>query len=150
MSGDYYENIGKLLNASFANDIDPFELANKKKTNRRGYRYFQEEKKEMNFNDKSNYTQSQEHKNFASNFEKKENVFNKRYSSQRVPQRLLKDFATLRVLPSSSLQECKHAWKTLLKKYHPDSSADNSSQDIVIRLNSSYRRIEQWFKSEKI
>ena len=149
MSDDYYESIGRLLNNSFANDIDPFAAANKRKSHRRGYRYFQEQEKKRE--EEKLFKKEEEAKCFTRSFEKKESSFKRVH----VPKSLLKDFATLQVLPSSSLQECKHAWKTLLKKYHPDSNAcdplllENCS-DIVIRLNSSYRRIEQWFKNENI
>ena len=147
MSDDYYESLGRLLNNSFANDIDPFEVANKRKSNKRGYRYFQEQEKKRE--EERSFKKSDERNRFNQSFEKKATSFER----VRVPKSLLEDFATLQVLPSSSLQECKHAWKTLLKKYHPDINTNDSLSsynysDIVIRLNSSYRRIEQWFKSE--
>ena len=149
MSDDYYESIGRLLNNSFANDIDPFEVANKKKSNRRGYRYFEEQEKKKK--EERDFKQAEEIRRFNNSFERKTTSFER----VRVPKSLLEDFATLQVLPSSSLQECKHAWKTLLKKYHPDSNTNDpfssdKYSDIVIRLNSSYRRIEQWFKNENI
>ena len=50
------------------------------------------------------------------------------------------------------LEDCKHAWKVLLKRVHPDvsNSQGEATSDTVIRLNNSYRRIETWFNTGKI
>ena len=69
-----------------------------------------------------------------------------------VPNELIEDFAILNVLPGVPLEDCKHAWKVLLKRVHPDvsNSQGEATSDTVIRLNNSYRRIETWFNTGKI
>ena len=76
-----------------------------------------------------------------------------------VPAALVEDFAVLQVLPGVPLDYCKKAWKHLLKKYHPDVIAEETSQQetaqqkaaaVVRRINRSYKRIEIWFLTGKV
>lgn len=124
MSDDFYETIGRILSDSFSNDRDPFDVADKRKSSRRTIR---RDENEVNI--------------------KKE--VNRRVP---VPNELIEDFAILNVLPGVPLEDCKHAWKVLLKRVHPDvsNSQGEATSDIVIRLNNSYRRIETWFNTGKI
>ena len=122
MSDDFYETIGRILSDSFSNDRDPFDIADKRTSTRRTIR-----RNENNI--------------------KKE--LNRRIP---VPNELVEDFAILNVLPGVPLEDCKHAWKVLLKRLHPDVSDVNGggTSAIVIRINNSYRRIETWFNTGKI
>ena len=122
MSDDFYETIGRILSDSFSNDRDPFDIADKRVNTRRTIR-----RNENNI--------------------KKE--VNRRIP---VPNELIEDFAILNVLPGVPLEDCKHAWKVLLKRVHPDvsNSQGEATSDTVIRLNNSYRRIETWFNTGKI
>ena len=122
MSDDFYETIGRILSDSFSNDRDPFDIADKRVNTRRTIR-----RNENNI--------------------KKE--VNRRIP---VPNELIEDFAILNVLPGVPLEDCKHAWKVLLKKLHPDVSSitEGGTSDLVIRINNSYRRIETWFNTGKI
>ena len=124
MSDDFYETIGRILSDSFSNDRDPFDMADKRTSTRRTIR-----------------------RNETENNIKKE-------VSRRVPvpNELIEDFAILNVLPGVPLEDCKHAWKVLLKRVHPDvsNSQGEATSDTVIRLNNSYRRIETWFNTGKI
>lgn len=124
MSDDFYETIGRILSDSFSNDRDPFDMADKRASTRRTIR-----------------------RNETENSVKKE-------VSRRipVPNELIEDFAILNVLPGVPLEDCKHAWKVLLKKLHPDVSSitEGGTSDLVIRINNSYRRIETWFNTGKI
>jgi len=131
MSDNYYERIGEILNNSFSKNIDPFELANKKDAKKRGYKAYQENKEE---------------KSSVEERVKKEEV-----RVRPVPKELIKDFLTIKVKPGSSLEECKHSWKCLLKKYHPDlsSNSEDGECEELILINDSYRRIEAWFMSHK-
>ncbi len=124
MSDDFYETIGRILSDSFSNDRDPFDVADKRKSSRRTIR---RDEDEVNI--------------------KKE--VNRRVP---VPNELIEDFAILNVLPGVPLEDCKHAWKVLLKRVHPDvsNSQGEATSDTVIRLNNSYRRIETWFNTGKI
>ena len=122
MSDDFYETIGRILSDSFSNDRDPFDIADKRTSTRRTIR-----RNENNI--------------------KKE--LNRRIP---VPNELVEDFAILNVLPGVPLEDCKHAWKVLLKRLHPDVSSvtEGGTSDLVIRINNSYRRIETWFNTGKI
>lgn len=124
MSDDFYETIGRILSDSFSNDRDPFDMADRRKSTRRTIR---RDENEVNI--------------------KKE--VNRRVP---VPNELIEDFAILNVLPGVPLEDCKHAWKVLLKRVHPDvsNSQGEATSDTVIRLNNSYRRIETWFNTGKI
>ena len=124
MSDDFYETIGRILSDSFSNDRDPFEMADKRKSTKRTIR-------------------------------RTENEANAKKEIHRrvpVPNDLVEDFAILNVLPGVSLEDCKHAWKVLLKRVHPDvsDSHGDGTSDLVIRINNSYRRIETWFNTGKI
>ena len=124
MSDDFYETIGRILSDSFSNDRDPFDVADKRKSTRRTIRRNENE----------------------ANIKKEEN------RRVPVPNELIEDFAILNVLPGVSLEDCKHAWKVLLKRVHPDvsDSQGETTSDTVIRINNSYRRIETWFNTGKI
>ena len=124
MSDDFYETIGRILSDSFSNDRDPFDVADKRKSTCRTIR-------------------------------RNENEVNIKKETNRrvpVPNELIEDFAILNVLPGVSLEDCKHAWKVLLKRVHPDvsDSQGKATSDTVIRINNSYRRIETWFNTGKI
>ena len=124
MSDDFYETIGRILSDSFSNDRDPFDMADKRASTRRTIR-------------------------------RNENEDNPRKEINRripVPNELIEDFAILNVLPGVPLEDCKHAWKVLLKRLHPDVSSvtEGGTSDLVIRINNSYRRIETWFNTGKI
>ena len=124
MSDDFYETIGRILSDSFSNDRDPFDMADRRTSTRRTI-----------------------NRNESENNIKKE--VNRRVP---VPNELIEDFAILNVLPGVPLEDCKHAWKVLLKKLHPDVSSitEGGTSDLVIRINNSYRRIETWFNTGKI
>jgi len=124
VSDDFYETIGRILSDSFSNDRDPFDMADKRKSTRRTIRRNEDE-----------------------DSIKKE--LNRRVP---VPNELIEDFAILNVLPGVPLEDCKHAWKVLLKRLHPDVSSvtEDGTSDLVIRINNSYRRIETWFNTGKI
>ncbi|MGP1438854.1 MAG: J domain-containing protein [Treponema sp.] len=124
MSDDFYETIGRILSDSFSNDRDPFDVANKRTSVRRTIRRNENET----------------------------NIETEMSNRVAVPNELIEDFAILNVLPGVPLEDCKHAWKVLLKRVHPDVSEVNGEKtsDLVIRINNSYRRIETWFNTGKI
>lgn len=124
MRDDFYETIGRILSDSFSNDRDPFDIADKRTSTRRTI------------------------------IRNENEVKSKREENRRVavPNELIEDFAILNVLPGVPLEDCKHAWKLLLKRVHPDVSDfhGDATSDTVIRINNSYRRIETWFNTGKI
>lgn len=127
MSDNYYKSIGDILRDSFNRDEDPFEKCGEPKTYRTMGGIMEKRKPP------------------------KINTEEKRVP---VPPELIEDFTILNVLPGTSLKECKQAWKRLLKKQHPDTvqnrSGQFSAEDIVIRINNSYKRIEKWFNTGSI
>ncbi len=128
MSGNYYNNIGNLLRDALTSDEDPFEAA---------------------LQNKGKYRKT------VSRMERrpppKINTEKKRVP---VPPELTEDFAVLNVLPGVPLEDCKKAWKHLIKKYHPDVVKTMNEQfnanEIICRINNAYRKIEVWFTTGKI
>ena len=68
-----------------------------------------------------------------------------------VPEALRPDFAELGVAFGASADECKEAYKKLLKIHHPDRHAGHEGNykkatQKTARLNTAYDKIEQWRK----
>ena len=69
-----------------------------------------------------------------------------------VPFELHPDFKTLCVVPGTSLEECKAAYKTLLKKYHPDRFANDEKKqkeatEITSSITTAFNRIKTWYET---
>ena len=67
-----------------------------------------------------------------------------------VPEELRKDFAELGLKPDASMEECREAYKRLLKIHHPDRHAKHEGNmrkatAKTARVNASYERLEKWF-----
>jgi DnaJ-domain-containing protein 1 len=72
-----------------------------------------------------------------------------------VPAALRQDFAELGLGPEASAEECKAAYKQLLKKHHPDRHAGHpgnlkKATEKSTRLNAAYDRIERWRRTGKV
>jgi hypothetical protein len=72
--------------------------------------------------------------------------------AQRVPESLRADFAELGVDPGAAAEECKAAYKRLLKIHHPDRHAGHpenfkKATNRTARINAAYDRIEKWRKN---
>ena len=66
-----------------------------------------------------------------------------------VPEALRADFAELGVSFGASAEECKAAYKKLLKIHHPDRHAGHEGNmrkatEKSARINAAYQRIERW------
>ncbi|MDR1617813.1 MAG: J domain-containing protein [Treponema sp.] len=66
-----------------------------------------------------------------------------------VPETLRPDFAELGLPPGASAEECKRAYKKLLKIHHPDRHAGHpgnfkKATERTARINAAYDRIERW------
>ena len=138
---DYYETLGSLLRDRLGTDDDPFEQAVE---GRQGKYRSAGNKIERRIPKKRTYKEPEQ---------KTEPI------RVPVPAALVEDFAVLQVLPGVPLDYCKKAWKHLLKKYHPDVIAEETSQQetaqqkaaaVVRRINRSYKRIEIWFLTGKV
>ena len=71
--------------------------------------------------------------------------------SRPVPEGLKEDFAELGLAPTATMEECKEAYKKLLKIHHPDRHAGHPANmkkatEKAARVNSAYDRLEKWFK----
>jgi len=67
------------------------------------------------------------------------------------PEELLKDFAELGLSPEASFEECKTAYKKLLKIHHPDRHSKHQEDvkkatEKSVRVNAAYRRLENWYR----
>ena len=153
MSEDYYEAIGRILNDSFSQNKDPFDVIKKEEINRTNRTDAQSAQREnIQKNDAQNTHKTQKWQTMNATRYPDRNI--RRPEFQRikipkipVPKYLIEDFLTLKLPPGSSLEECKASWKNLLKRYHPDlqDSNDAHNAEIIIRINDSFRRIEKWF-----
>jgi DnaJ-class molecular chaperone len=66
-----------------------------------------------------------------------------------IPEALRGDFAELGVSFGASAEECKAAYKKLLKVHHPDRHAGHEGNmkkatEKSSRINAAYQRIERW------
>ena len=69
-----------------------------------------------------------------------------------VPEELKSDFAELGLTPEAGAEECKEAYKKLLKIHHPDRHAKHEGNlkkatDKTKRVNVAYERLMRWFKT---
>jgi len=71
-----------------------------------------------------------------------------------VPKELFPDFAELGLSHEATFEQCKSAYKELLKIHHPDKHSthpDNMKKatEKSARVNAAYRRLENWYKLSK-
>ncbi|MFQ3547204.1 MAG: J domain-containing protein [Termitinemataceae bacterium] len=76
-------------------------------------------------------------------------------STSSVPEVLRKDFEELGLPFGASEEECKAAYKRLLKVHHPDRHAGHPANmkkatEKSARINAAYQRIETWRQTGKI
>ena len=76
------------------------------------------------------------------------------YKGRFIPSELKQDFLELGLSPGASEEECKEAYKKLLKIYHPDRHGKDSEQikkatEKAARINAAYDRLITWFKQDK-
>lgn len=68
-----------------------------------------------------------------------------------VPFELYDDFKTLCLIPGTNLDECKIAYKSLLKQFHPDKFANEPEKqkeatEITSSITSAFTRIKTWYE----
>jgi DnaJ-domain-containing protein 1 len=73
-------------------------------------------------------------------------------NARSVPLELRADFAALGLSPGASKEECKEAYKKLLKIHHPDRygrdpEAFKKATEKTSRINAAYDSLEKWFKT---
>jgi DnaJ-domain-containing protein 1 len=72
----------------------------------------------------------------------------------QIPDSIKRDFAELGLSPGASQEECKAAYKKLLKIHHPDRHAGHSENmrkatEKSARINTAFDRIEHWRQTGK-
>jgi DnaJ-domain-containing protein 1 len=77
---------------------------------------------------------------------------NGRRNGRPVPPELAPDFAELGLPPGAPLEDCKAAYKRLLKIHHPDRHAGHpgnmkKATEKSARLNAAFDRIETYYSS---
>ena len=70
-----------------------------------------------------------------------------------VPPEIKRDFAELGLPAGASEEECKEAYKKLLKMYHPDRHGTDpenlkKATEKSARINAAYDRLTTWFKKK--
>ena len=70
---------------------------------------------------------------------------------REIPEAIKRDFAELGLDPQAGAEECKEAYKRLLKVHHPDRHAKHEGNmkkatEKTSRVNAAYERLMNWFK----
>ena len=113
---------------------------------------FDTSKQQSEFNTKNN-SQSQKFSNKKTEQQKTSSKQKKQTTGKRyyVPFELYEDFKTLCVMPGTNLEECKIAYKSLLKQFHPDKFANEPEKqkeatEITSSITSAFTRIKTWYE----
>lgn len=144
---DFYEKLGRIL-GSYLDDEE----------------YFNENYRINNFSEKNTEmsgsgTQEEEPKPVklrrAGNTVQRERPKVKVKKLNPVPPELFNDFYVLELPPGSELEDCKTAYRNLLKKYHPDNFSgsigkEEAATEKTSRINNSFRRIKLWYTEKKL
>jgi DnaJ-domain-containing protein 1 len=83
--------------------------------------------------------------------EKSGNEDEKQIKTSTVPEEVRQDFAELGLTPDATAEECKEAYKKLLKIHHPDRHTNHDENmkkatDKAARVNAAYDRLVTWFR----
>jgi DnaJ-domain-containing protein 1 len=78
----------------------------------------------------------------------------KQKRTRPVPEEIRQDFAELGLAPDATAEECKEAYKKLLKIHHPDRHAKHQENmkkatEKAARVNAAYERLVLWFRLQK-
>lgn len=144
---DFYEKLGRILG---------FYLDDEE--------YFNENYRLDNFSEKNTVkndsgTQEEEPKpaklRRAGNTVQRERPKVKVKKLNPVPSELFNDFYVLELPPGSDLEDCKTAYRNLMKKYHPDNFSgsrkkEEAATEKTSRINNSFRRIKIWYTEKKL
>ena len=76
----------------------------------------------------------------------------KTYNGRFIPPEIKLDYKELGLAPGANEEECKEAYKKLLKIHHPDRHGSNpelmkTSTEKTAKINAAYDRLEAWFKA---
>lgn len=99
------------------------------------------------------YTWSDPHENFKTSGSRSFGA--KSQNQSTIPESLRKDFEELGLPFGAGEEECKAAYKRLLKIHHPDRHAGHpgnmkKATEKSSRINAAYQRIEMWRQTGKV
>lgn len=111
---------------------------------------FDTSKQQSEYNRAEN-TQKQNFTNKNNKKSKPKNINQTSGKRYYVPFELYDDFKTLCLMPGTNLDECKVAYKSLLKKFHPDKFANEPEKqkeatEITSSITSAFTRIKTWYE----
>lgn len=135
MTEDFYGKLGEFLRDRLNNDEDPFA-------------------EDYYYDDGGDEIKIEKTRHAGNTVEKKA-VPKKRIKLVPVPEELAEDFIILGLRPGEPLEECKTAWKNLLKKHHPDRNSGSAqvqaqASRTTINITRAYKRIAHWFETGKV
>lgn len=129
-----------------------FSFTQNKSENKTEFK-FDTSKQQSEFNTKNN-SQSQKFSNKKTEQQKTSSKQKKQTTGKRyyVPFELYEDFKTLCVMPGTNLEECKIAYKSLLKQFHPDKFANEPEKqkeatEITSSITTAFNRIKIWYET---
>jgi len=78
----------------------------------------------------------------------------KQKKARPVPEEIRQDFAELGLTPDATAEECKEAYKKLLKIHHPDRHVNHDGNmkkatEKSARVNAAYDRLVVWFRVQE-
>ena len=76
---------------------------------------------------------------------------NEKTARRPITEDIKKAFAELGLTPDAAAEECKEAYKKLLKIHHPDRHANHpgnmkKATEKTARVNDAYERLMEWFR----
>ena len=95
--------------------------------------------------DKNNKSEA-EYINFLNDFLTGRNTFDKMPTKKTVPSQIVSALRTLDLPISASWREIGAKYRSLAKKYHPDTSSDTSSTVQFTQITTAYETLKKYFK----
>ncbi|MDR2149300.1 MAG: J domain-containing protein [Spirochaetaceae bacterium] len=144
-----FERLGRVIK-SYLIDEDADGSGRKSESD-----YFEDNDLKTAFSELDDYLSDSPHerrKNTHHDYSKKTHARSWYTAEQTAPETLVEDFAELELPFGASADECKTAYKRLLKIHHPDRHAGNSENmskatEKSARINAAYDRIARWRQS---
>jgi DnaJ-domain-containing protein 1 len=136
---DIWERLGSVIKSCFTDESDKL-FGNHSKG-----RY--DPDLDSAYEELNDYLKGKDNKEGTSSREEAE----KQKKPRPVPEEIRQDFAELGLTQDATAEECKEAYKKLLKIHHPDRHAKhegnmNKATDKSARVNAAYDRLVVWFR----
>ena len=84
--------------------------------------------------------------NFINDFLTGRNTFDKMPTKRTVSSQITSAFAVFNLPITATWREVGTKYRTLAKKYHPDTAGHKSSTDEFTRINTAYETLKKYFK----